>query len=175
MSRRKGSCRSAKLWTSSTSLLEAVLTQHPTNVNSLQSIRDQRRIGLAVEAVAQDRGDIQQVKKAIEEYSRTPILHQKDGSDSNFTVYDETKIVLNSLGNIYMKTCCAFTSGTILRRWATKRKEGNPYDPLKLEPTYDSARGDRQVTKTATTVSRRKKRSRSHRPAHEGNRQALPR
>lgn len=83
-------------------VFEVVMTMHPTITDSVAFMRAKR--GLA-EAVAS--GDERKIQQAMETFQTTPILHQapreKDAKprDANFTVRDETEVVLNALGNVY--------------------------------------------------------------------------
>ena len=76
-------------------VFEVVMTQHPTNTNSLQSIQAQREIGKAIAA-----GDTEAVRKAVAHYmdpKEAPLLPRS----GRFTVRDETEMVLNALNNVY--------------------------------------------------------------------------
>jgi len=84
-------------------VFEIVMTAHPTNVNSLASMKAQREIDKALE-----NKDQKALTEALIKYQETPLLHQvpdeaKPGKmrDGNLTVRDETKIALYFLGNIY--------------------------------------------------------------------------
>jgi phosphoenolpyruvate carboxylase len=77
-------------------VFEMIFTAHPTNVNSLESMRAQRMISKAMED-----GDRVALKEAIANYQKTPLVPQKDGKDVNLTVRDETDNTLYFLGNIY--------------------------------------------------------------------------
>lgn len=89
---------SARLLTEQMSqpVFEVIMTAHPTNTNSLESMRAQREIAVALEA-----HDEARLKEAVGAYQQTPILHQVNGEDTHFTVRDETRMMLNYLGNIY--------------------------------------------------------------------------
>jgi len=80
----------------STPVFEVVMTAHPTNVNSLDSIKLQREIAKAIK-----KGDEKEIMDAVEKYQHTQILHQVDGKDTNLSVRDETKNILYFMGNIY--------------------------------------------------------------------------
>lgn len=82
-------------------VFEVVMTAHPTNVNSLDSMKAQREINKALE-----NGDQKALSEALTLYQKTPLLHQiigKDGkkTDGNLTVHDEIQNSLYFLGNIY--------------------------------------------------------------------------
>lgn len=85
-------------------VFEAVLTSHPTNVNSLASMQAQREIAVALNAIMHNEKGLDSagLRKAVASYASKPLLNRGDDEeDKNFTVYDETQIVINSLGNIY--------------------------------------------------------------------------
>ncbi len=77
-------------------VFEVVMTMHPTNTHSIESMQAQRELLKAAEA-----GNAIHIRSAIEAMAGTPVLHQQDGRDSNFTVRDETAVVLHYLDNIY--------------------------------------------------------------------------
>ncbi|MFO0388832.1 MAG: phosphoenolpyruvate carboxylase [Alphaproteobacteria bacterium] len=77
-------------------VFEVVMTMHPTNTHSLQSMQAQRALAKAVEGK-----DDAAIESSLRDMLRTPVLHQQDGKDTNFTVRDETAVVLNFLGNLY--------------------------------------------------------------------------
>ncbi|MDX1974092.1 MAG: phosphoenolpyruvate carboxylase [Rickettsiales bacterium] len=78
-------------------VFEIIMTMHPTNTNTLESMKKQRALSIAVQS-----GDMEATQAAIKDFVTTPLLqHDKDGNDINLTVRDETNIVLNFLNNIY--------------------------------------------------------------------------
>jgi len=103
-------------------VFEVVMTQHPTNTNSLESMQAQRELAIAIES--KDKG---KVMKALEHFEKAPLLHKVDGKETNFTARDETGIVLNFLGNIYDDLDRIY--GQFDRSLAEKNDN---YDPLKL-------------------------------------------
>ncbi len=118
-------------------VFEPVLTQHPTNVNSRESMRVQREIA---EAIAT--GDIDQVKAAIQKFLTFPLLKKENGETRNFTVYDETRMVLDSLGNIYKDLPKIYEQFD-----APLEKKSGTYDPLtlnlKIRPASWGSAGDK--------------------------------
>ena len=90
-----------------------VLTMHPTNIQGLEPQRALRKIGNIIHGKTTEdvsiygkttedvSTKIAELKSAISEYQKTPILHNVDGKEDNLSVRDETKNVLNYLGNIY--------------------------------------------------------------------------
>jgi len=81
-------------------VFEVVMTAHPTNVNSLESMKAQREIDKALESKSQ-----KDLTKALTEYQKAPIVIEKteDGKKQavNLTVRNETETALYFLGNIY--------------------------------------------------------------------------
>jgi len=83
---------------------EYVFTQHPTNTNTLQSMKQQRAIADALDKVThQEKLTPEQIteswaelSKTVTGYSRNDIVQPK-----NFTAHDETNIVINFLGNAF--------------------------------------------------------------------------
>jgi hypothetical protein len=112
-------------------VFEVVMTMHPTNTNSLESIQAQRGLAMALE---KETIDADEVKKAVANFEAAPLLHQVPGPDgkpvdANMTVRDETNMVLNFLGNIYHDL------PTIYRQYddaIAARFGGETYDPLQL-------------------------------------------
>ncbi|MEZ5692040.1 MAG: phosphoenolpyruvate carboxylase [Rickettsiales bacterium] len=85
--------------------LEIVMTAHPTNVNSLASMKAQREINKALELDNNDEKE-KIINRAIKQYQTTPIPHQVEKEDGtketkNLTVRDEIEKPLYYLGNIY--------------------------------------------------------------------------
>lgn len=78
-------------------VFEVTMTMHPTNVQGLPPMKALRKIATALHSGA----PTESIREAIREYQSIPTLHMVDGKESNLTVRDETKSVLNSLGNIY--------------------------------------------------------------------------
>lgn len=99
----------------STPVFETIMTMHPTNIQGIEPMKKLRAIAklLHQEAtVGQDpkRDDseitsghwMDRLKELVTDYQKTPILHRNaGGQEVNLTVRDETKTVLNYLGNIY--------------------------------------------------------------------------
>jgi hypothetical protein len=111
-------------------VFEIVMTAHPTNVNSLESMAAQREINKALEA-----HDENLLKKAITGYQQTSLLHQteKDGEKkiANLTVRDETKTALYFLGNLYEDLPNAYKNyDEALKKYADKKQTA--YDPTAL-------------------------------------------
>ncbi len=82
-------------------VFEVVMTAHPTNVNSLASMKVQREIDKALE-----RKDQEALTKALTDFQRTPILVERAAANGkkepvNLTVRDETETALYFLKNIY--------------------------------------------------------------------------
>lgn len=85
---------------------EYVFTQHPTNTNTLESMRAQRDISrelndLVRTYLEQDGGGydheiLAKLKQYIEDFRNKPVVDK-----SNFTAKDETDIVVNFLANAY--------------------------------------------------------------------------
>lgn len=78
-------------------VFEIVMTMHPTNIQGIKPMKALRNIAKELHA-GNSESDI---KKAVADYQNTPILHQVNGNEINLTVRDETKTVINYLGNIY--------------------------------------------------------------------------
>jgi len=81
-------------------VFEVVMTAHPTNVNSLESMRAQREINKALE-----KHDQEDLTKALTKYQETSLLKEKiengKKATENLTVREETQTALYFLGNIY--------------------------------------------------------------------------
>ncbi len=132
-------------------VFEVVMTAHPTNVNSLDSMKAQREINKALE-----NGDQKALTQALTLYQKTPLLHQitgKDGSktDGNLAVHDETQNSLYFLGNIYEdlpKTYQNYDAAI------SKKYGGEKYDPktLNLKMKFGSwgSSGDKDGNKNVT-------------------------
>jgi len=81
---------------------EYVFTQHPTNTNTPASMQLQREIADALDKVTDKQTmadkDVywQKLETNIAQFAKDPIVQNK-----NFTAYDETRIVINFLTNVY--------------------------------------------------------------------------
>ncbi len=107
-------------------VFEVVMTAHPTNVNSIDSMRAQREIDKALES-----GDQGALTKALTHYQATPLLHQVDGNE-NLTVRDETNTVLYFLGNLYEDLPKTYSNyDEALTRYS--QTKGNAYDATSLQ------------------------------------------
>lgn len=107
-------------------VFEVTMTQHPTNINSLASIKKQREIGRLIHSK-----DARELKEAIRAYAEEPLLQQEAGRDVNFTVRDETQMVLHYLNNLYDDLPAAYREyDNALAQKASRTRE--TYDPLAL-------------------------------------------
>lgn len=126
-------------------MFEVVMTMHPTNTCSLEFMQTQRALAIAIES-----GEIEKVKGALEAMERTPISPQANGQDVNFTVRDETRVVLNYLGNIYDDLPRIYEQYD----GALGKKFGNEYDPtqlaLKMRFTSWGSAGDKDGNNSVT-------------------------
>lgn len=128
---------------------EITMTMHPTNTHSLESMRAQRELSKALEL-----GDEAAVDKAITRFAATPVLHQKNGKDTNLTVRDETGIVVNYLSNIYEDATMAY--GQFDKALSKKYKGSYKPEELKLDMKLGSwgsagdKDGNQQVTAETT-------------------------
>ncbi len=77
-------------------VFEVVMTMHPTNTHSLESMQAQRELIKAVESA-----DVEKAKQAMRMVLYAPVLHEKHGEDANFTVRDETAVIVHFLNNLY--------------------------------------------------------------------------
>jgi hypothetical protein len=102
-------------------VFETVLTMHPTNVNSLDSMKALRQLSQAVES-----RNVESIDKALTTYQNTSVLHQVGGEDRNLTVRDETLNVLNALNNIYDDL------PRVYDQYDEQLKKRDGYDPLTL-------------------------------------------
>jgi|CXWL01.1.fsa_nt_gi hypothetical protein len=132
-------------------VFEVIMTAHPTNVNSLESMKAQREIGKALEE-----HDQKTLTKALTEYQKTPLLHQVNGKDANLSVHDETKTALYFLGNIYEDLPKAYKNyDDALAKHA--EKTGSGYDPssLNLKAKFGSwgSSGDKDGNNKVTAES----------------------
>lgn len=109
-------------------VFEVIMTAHPTNVYSLDSIKAQREIALALES-----GDRGKLQEAMVKYQQTPILqHGDDGKLRGLTVRDETENMLYFMSNIYDDLPKVYAHyDSVLGSVA--RKKDDVYDPLKLD------------------------------------------
>lgn len=85
-------------------VFEVVMTAHPTNVNSLESINAQHDLGMVLNRFMRGKEGItaNDVQKAVADYAKSPLLMKDEkGNPKNFTVRDETQMVINALTNIY--------------------------------------------------------------------------
>ena len=122
-------------------VFEVVMTAHPTNVNSPEIINELRELGSTVDAVRLRKPEHPPVHKAMESFCRAPLIHQKitrDGAtetrtDENLTVYDETKLMLSFMKNLYddvPQILGKFTDS--LDDHAKKTRQ--TYDPIDVKP-----------------------------------------
>ena len=81
----------------STPVSEYIFTQHPTNTNRLDSMKLQRDIATHVEDVIKTGEGLEKLKATIGKFAKEKLV----SVDSNFTVFDETNIVINALSNAY--------------------------------------------------------------------------
>lgn len=75
---------------------EYVFTQHPTNTNTLTSMKLQREIAKDVDDLVAGRGSMAKLQQHIAAFAKGDIVQEK-----NFTAKDETDIVINFLSNAY--------------------------------------------------------------------------
>ncbi len=110
-------------------VFEVTMTAHPTNVNSLKSMKAQRAIAIALE-----NQDETQIKKAIEDYLKTSIPPlDKNGALKNLSVRDETENMLYSMGNIYEDLPRVYKNyDKALSEHAQKSENKDGYDPTSL-------------------------------------------
>ncbi len=112
-------------------VFEVVMTAHPTNVNSLESMQAQREINKALE-----KHDQEDLTKALTNYQKTSLLKEKKGKEGkkevqNQTVRDETRTSLYFLGNIYEDLPRVYGNyDSALEKQATKTS--STYDPTSL-------------------------------------------
>jgi hypothetical protein len=109
-------------------VFEVIMTGHPTNINSKESIAAQRNIALAIE-----NSDNSTLKTAIKEYQKTPISpHDKNGKPKNLTVRDETENMLYALSSIYEDMPKVYSNyDASLSKHA--EQTGAKYDPTALQ------------------------------------------
>lgn len=114
-----------------TPVFEIVMTAHPTNVNSLSSMKAQREINKALEG-----RNGKALRKAIVKYEKTPLIDYTEDSNggkrvTNLTVHDETKTALYFLGNLYEDLPRAYeTYDDALAKCANEKH--SKYDPASL-------------------------------------------
>lgn len=112
-------------------VFEIVMTAHPTNVNSLDSMKAQREIDKAL-----DNRDEAALKKAMVEYQKTPLVnYTKDAGGekhvTNLTVQGETQTALYFLDNLYEDLPKAYkTYDEALSKYA--KEKHSSYDPTAL-------------------------------------------
>lgn len=130
-------------------VFEPVLTMHPTNTNSRESMYLQRQIS---EAVA--RKDERKTRDAVEKFLQTSLLKKENGETRNFTVHDETRMVLDSLGNIYNDLPAVYKQFDDAFR---DEKFGDSYDPqkqlqlhLRMHPVSWGSAGDKDGNHNVT-------------------------
>lgn len=107
--------------------LEIIMTAHPTNVNSQASIRAQRELGLAIDAVRGGQSDNAALMQALKAYLTTPLLNHNKRKLNNLTVQDETDLTLYYLGNLYDDI-----PGLYREADAALQAKSADYDPLSL-------------------------------------------
>ncbi|MCH2548265.1 MAG: phosphoenolpyruvate carboxylase [Alphaproteobacteria bacterium] len=108
-------------------VFEMVMTAHPTNVNTLDSIKAQRKLGQAIDKVRDEEEESTAlVADALRNFIHTPILAAEQGEMENLTVQDETETTLYYLCNIYDDLPSVYGSMDD----ALQRK--GEYDPLSL-------------------------------------------
>ncbi|MFW0777143.1 MAG: phosphoenolpyruvate carboxylase [Rickettsiales bacterium] len=108
---------------------EITMTMHPTNTSSRTMMQAHRKLALALEPDSGVPINTDEVMSALQAFSDAHLLPQKDGKDTNFTVRDETDIVLNYLDNLYEDL------PRVYRQYARplNEKYGGTYDPLDLQ------------------------------------------
>lgn len=118
------SCASAQIAADALSkpVFEMVMTAHPTNVNSLDSIKAQRALGQAIDAVRAGTAEPLAVQEALRHYVSTPLLPGETGEMENLTVQDETEFTLYYLCNLYEDLPTVY---------------GGMHDALQRKGTYD--------------------------------------
>lgn len=107
-------------------VFEVVMTMHPTNTHSLESMRAQRKLFKALQVDSEDN-----IKQAVNRLVHTPVLHQVDGHDANFTVHDETAVTVHFLDNVYEDMTATY--GQFDRSLAGKFKDAYHPQDLKLK------------------------------------------
>lgn len=108
-------------------VFEMVMTAHPTSVNALDSIKAQRVLGQAIDAVRAGNADATAVQQALLHFIQTPLVPGENGEMENLTVQDETEITLYYLGNLYEDLPAIYAGmDDALRR-------SGDYDPLSLD------------------------------------------
>jgi phosphoenolpyruvate carboxylase len=80
-------------------VFEVVMTQHPTNVNSLDFQRAQR--ALAIEVEKSNKGKEADVVGALANFQHTPITKTEAGEPVNLQVRDELNNIINTFENLY--------------------------------------------------------------------------
>ncbi|MBV8938313.1 MAG: phosphoenolpyruvate carboxylase [Alphaproteobacteria bacterium] len=84
-------------------VFEVTMTAHPTNTNQLKSMKAQRRLGMALRA-CQHHGDAHadEMMTALAAFMKEPLLKLDEKKNPvNFTVREETEMMLYFLRNIY--------------------------------------------------------------------------
>ena len=108
-------------------VFETCMTMHPTNAQGLAPMQALRAVCVALHA-----GDPVKIKEAVKAYQATPVLHvDEHGAENNLTVRDETKTVLNYLGNVYDDLPLIYKEyDEKLEKFAKEKHE--EYDPVML-------------------------------------------
>jgi hypothetical protein len=108
-------------------VFEMVMTAHPTNVNALDSIKAQRALGQAIDAVRMGEEGAEHVRQALLHFIETPLLPGDAHETENLTVQDETEFTLYYLCNLYddLPSVYAGMDDALLR--------SGEYEPLTLD------------------------------------------
>ena len=104
-----------------------VMTAHPTNMNSKDTIAALRRLGVAIDAARMEGKSSINVSEAIHYLLDVPLLPQKDGQDTKLSVHDETELVLYFMRNAYKDL-----PGTYKKFDAPLARKTPGYKPLSL-------------------------------------------
>ncbi len=130
-------------------VFEVVMTMHPTNTHSLESMQAQRELIKAVEFP-----DEKKAKDAMRLMLSTPVLHEKAGQDANFTVRDETAVVVHFLNNLYedLPAVYAEYDDALKRKFRTSYKPQDLQLNLKLGSWGSSGDKDGNNNVTAETT-----------------------
>lgn len=111
-------------------VFEMISTMHPTNVNSLESMKLQRAIGIEAARIASGKQtDLSALRTQVQTFALKPLNHMKAGADAHLTVHDETEIMLYHLGNIYEDMPLSYRGFDDV---LSKHGDGR-YDPLSLK------------------------------------------
>ncbi|NBX03549.1 MAG: phosphoenolpyruvate carboxylase [Alphaproteobacteria bacterium] len=129
-----------------TPVFEVVMTQHPTNVNSLEFMQAQR--ALAIEIEKYNKGKNADIDGKLKAFQEAKIINEKDGQPQNLTVRKEIDTVINTLNNIYDDVPRVFAQYD----HQLEKREGYKPEDLKLNIRLGSwgSAGDKDGNKSIT-------------------------